>query len=283
MIIKSLAENFFQLMSNKVNLQFTVVLLCSTLMFSCATEFEKIRSSNDAKLILEKGHEYFEKGDYAAAQSLYELAVQTYRGRAEAEKLFFNYAYTFYYSGEFITASYYFKNFANTYYNSDKREEADFMAAYSNVRLSPNYRLDQTYSIKAIEGLQEFVNKYPYSDRIDECNKIIDQMRTKLEQKSFEQGLLYYNMGQYQAANHSFLGTLKDFPGSKNEDEIKYLLIKSNYNLAVNSIIGKREERLQETVALCNKYKEKIKNRAFKKEVGDIQKSAINQLKSMRS
>lgn len=259
------------------------MLLCSTLMLSCATEFEKIRSSNDAKLILEKGHEYFEKGDYAAAQSLYELAIQTYRGKAEAEKLFFNYAYTFYHLGEFITASYYFKNFANTYYNSDKREEADFMAAYSNVRLSPNYRLDQTYSIKAIEGLQEFVNKYPYSVRIAECNKIIDELRIKLEQKSFEQGLLYYNMGQYQAANHSFSGTLKDFPGSKYEDEIKYLLIKSNYNLAVNSIIGKKEERLQETVALCNKYRDKIKNRAFKKEVSDIQKNAINQLKSIRS
>lgn len=270
-------------MSNKVNLQLTVVLLCIMLMFSCATEFEKVRSSNDAKLILEKGHQYFEEGDYAAAQSLYELAIQTYRGRAEAEKLFFNYAYTYYHLGEFITASYYFKNFANTYYNSEKREEADFMAAYSNVRLSPNHRLDQTYSEKAIEGLQEFVNKYPYSDRIAECNKIIDQLRTKLEQKSFEQGLLYYNMGQYQAANQSFLGTLKDFPGSKDEDEIKYLLIKSNYNLAVNSIIGKREERLQETVVLCNKYKDKIKNRVFKKEVSDIQKSAINQLKSIRS
>ena len=270
-------------MFNKLFFQIFFLIFIAVFISSCATEFEKIRGSNDAKLILEKGHQYFDEGDYAAAQSLYELAIQTYRGRAEAEKLFFNYAYTYYYLGEFITASYYFKNFASTYYNSEKREEADFMSAYANVRMSPNHRLDQTYSEKAIEGLQEFINKYPYSDRLAECNKIIDELRLKLEQKSFEQGLLYYNMGQYQAANQSFLNTLKDFPGSKNEDETKYLLIKANYNLAINSILDKKEERLQETISLCNKYKDRIKNRNYRKEVGDILKSATNQLKSNRS
>ncbi len=237
---------------------------------SCTNEFEKIRTSNDPKLILNKANAYFKEEEYVSAQALYELAVQFYRGKSEAEDIFMNLSYTFYHTGEYITAAHYFNNFVSTFYNSKKKEEADFMAAYSNYKLSPNFKLDQSYSLKSIDAFQEFVAKYPDSKRISECNNLIDEMRSKMEKKAFNQGSLYFKIGQFQSAVRAFEIMLKDFPGSAYEPEAKYLLIKSSYELADNSIEDKKDERFGETIGYCNKYMDKFKDKKKKEEIKDI-------------
>jgi outer membrane protein assembly factor BamD len=254
------------------------VFFACCFLLSCSTEFEKVRMSNDPQKILVKANEYYENKDYGNAQALYELAIQSFRGKTEAEDIFINYAFTYYYLREYITASHYFKNYASTFINSPRREEADFMAAYSHYAMSPNHRLDQSYSLKAIDGFQEFMNKYPQSDRIEECNRLIDEMRLKLEKKSFDQGILYFNIGQYQAATRSFENMIKDFPGSKFDEEAKYYLIKSSYILASNSIIDKQDERYKETLDYYNKYGAKIRNRNFSKELSLIIKNTNKHL-----
>ena len=153
----------------------------------------------------------------------------------------FNIAYTYYHTGEYITASHYFSNFVSTFYNSKNKEEADFMAAYSHYKLSPNYKLDQSYSQKSIDAMQAFVNKYPDSKRLAECNKLMDEMRKNWKRKRTSKDCFYYKLGQYQSAVKSFEILLKDFPGSAFETEAKYLLVKSSFELAENSIEEKKK------------------------------------------
>lgn len=62
------------------------------------------------------------------------------------------------------------------------------MSVYSLYKTSPGYRLDQSNTEKAIDGFQLFVNTYPNSKRVEECNKLIDECRAKIEFKSFEAG-----------------------------------------------------------------------------------------------
>ena len=276
-------------LENKMNLKSLIKILFSVAaifilsLTSCTTEFEKIRTSNDPKLVLKKANEYFKAGNYLDAQSLYELSIQFYRGKEEAETIFFNFAYTHYNTGDFMTASQYFSNFANTFYNSSKREEAFYMAAYAKYRMSPSFRLDQTPSVEAIQSFQDFINAYPSSTRIPETNKLIDEMRAKLDKKSFSQSLLYYDLGYFESAVRSFQNHLKDFPGSSYEAESQYLMIKSDYELATNSVIEKREERYEETIVLCNKYLEKISNRAYKKKILEILKNSKEQIKILKA
>jgi outer membrane protein assembly factor BamD len=104
---------------------------------SCKSEFERVRTSSDAELILNKAFEYYEKEKYQRAQTLFDLVLTTVRGDARAEKAYFQYAYTHYHQKQFLLAAYYFKNFSNTFLNSPYREEAAFMSAYSNYLLSP--------------------------------------------------------------------------------------------------------------------------------------------------
>ncbi|MEM8907292.1 MAG: outer membrane protein assembly factor BamD, partial [Bacteroidota bacterium] len=121
----------------------------------------------------------------------------------------------------------------------------DFMQGYANFQMSPSYRLDQTYTEKAVEAFQLFVNTYPTSDRVEKCNALIDQMRIKLEQKAYAQATLYYDLRQYQSATQSFENLLKDFPESIHSEDVRYYITKASYNLASNSIYEKQGERYE--------------------------------------
>ncbi|MEL7161869.1 MAG: outer membrane protein assembly factor BamD, partial [Bacteroidota bacterium] len=188
---------------------FIFLLAVTFLTFSCRSEFETIRTSGDPKLVLAKADEFYAAEEYQRAQTLYELSIAPYRGQAEAEEIAFRYAYTYYYTRQYVLASYYFKNFATTYGGSTLREEADFMSAYSNYQLSPVYRLDQSYSNKAIEGFEEFANRYPNSERVNEANRLIDEMRAKMEKKDFESAKLYVDLRRFESAQRSFENVLK--------------------------------------------------------------------------
>ncbi len=244
-----------------------VVLLMTT---SCKSEFEKIRSSGNSEQMYEKAMAYYEKGEYQKAQTLLELVISSYRGKAEAEQIYFRYAYTYYHLGQYILASYYFKNFSQTYGASALREEADFMDAFSNYKLSPTFRLDQTYTDKAIDAFQIFVNTYPASDRVQECNQLIDELRAKLERKAFEEGKLYFDLRQYQASMHVFENLLKDFPETSNAEEVRYMIIRAIYELADNSILDKQVERYKETLKLGREFLERFKDSKFAREVNNI-------------
>ena len=155
------------------------------------------------------------------------------------------------------------------------------MAAYSNFKLSPNYKLDQTYTQKAIEGFEQFINLYPNTERAEAANKLIDEMRRKLEEKSFEQGNLYYKIGQYQAAMTSFQNTLKDFPESKRIEEVRYLIVKSSFIQASNSIYEKKKERFNETLEHYAQFIKKHPKSKWLKDAKSIEKETLAELKKL--
>jgi len=251
--------------------------------WACKTEFEKIRASGDTELLLKKAFEYYEKEEWNKAQTLFELVIGAYKGRTEAEKAYFYYAYTQYHQGKNILAAYYFKNFSNTFPNSQYREESDFMEGYSHYQLSPSFRLDQTYTEKAIDAFQLFVNTYPTSSRVEKCNNLIDEMRLKLEKKAFGEGQLYYNLRQYQSATQSFENLLRDFPDSPNAEQVRYLIIKSCYNLAENSIFTKQTERYELAVKNSENFLAKHPESPRKNEVESIFENSRKKIKSLEN
>ncbi|MEZ4911679.1 MAG: outer membrane protein assembly factor BamD [Saprospiraceae bacterium] len=260
----------------RVHIYFFIILMVGLL--SCKSQFETLRNSNQPEKIFAAANKYYEEEAYDKAIALYDIIIQFYRGKKEAEQLFYNYADAHYQIGDYILAATYFKNYATTFTSSDKQSLADFMAAYSNFKLSPNYKLDQTNTIKAIEGFEQFINKYPTDPKVNDANTIIDDLRKKLEQKSFEQGSLYFKIGSYESAVVSFQNTLKDFPETKRAEEIRYLIIKSSYELADKSIAEKRKERYQIALDNIQTFNKKHPTSKYKNDVSDIQKQIIKQL-----
>lgn len=260
-----------------------LLIFMSIVIFACKSEFETVRTSGDPQLIYNKALEFYENEDWLKAQTLLELSIPNYRGKEEAEDLFMKFAYTHYNNSEFILASHYFKSFGTTFYNSDKREEAEYMSAYSNYKLSPNPKLDQSYTAKAIEGLQTFINTHPRSDRVETCNDLIDEMRRKLEIKAFQQGQLYYNIGQYEAAVKSFANMLTEYPDALEAESVRFLMMKATYVFAEKSIFGKKEERYNDTVALYKKFKKKHPVSKYSRDVDVIYKNTVEELKKLKA
>ena len=81
-----------------------------------------------------------------------------------------------------------------------------------------------------------------------------------------------------QAAVVSFQNMLKNFPGSKEEEKAKLLLVKSSYTLAEKSVAHKRAERYEESKKLAVKYSKRITNRTYLKEIKSILKNIDKKL-----
>jgi outer membrane protein assembly factor BamD len=263
-----------------------ILLSCFALLLvlgfsSCKSEFERVRASNDPDLLYKKGFEYYDAGDYLKAQALFELIIGGLRGKVEAEKVYYYYAYTHYKLKKYILASYYFKNFSNTFPNSENREEADFMSAYSNYQMSPSFRLDQTYSLQAVEDFQLFTNTHPRSSRVAEANKLIDEIRAKLEVKDYQQAILYYDLREYESATHCFENMLKDYPDTKDDEQIRFMIVKASQLLAQNSIYTKRAERYQATLKAIMNFESRYPKSGYGKDVRDIKKDAEKNIKSL--
>ncbi len=245
-------------------LGFSLFLLVFT---GCKSDFERIRLSGDTTRIYNKAIELYDRGEYQKSQTLFELIINNFRGQKEAEDLYFKYAYTHFHLKNYILAAYYFNNFSTTYSLSTLKEEADFMAAFSNYRMSPQYRLEQSYTQKAIDGLQDFVNAYPRSERVPECNQLIDGLRAKLEKKAFSEAKLYYDLRQYQAALHTFENLLKDFPETRDAELVRYLMVDAAYAWAKNSVVDKQAERYEKTLEFARLFRVKYPNSQFIEEL----------------
>jgi len=51
-----------------------------------------------------------------------------------------------------------------------------YMNAYCYYLNSPHYKLDQTYTENALAELQNFIDQYPESHKLDTCNLLMDKL-----------------------------------------------------------------------------------------------------------
>jgi outer membrane protein assembly factor BamD len=251
-----------------------VMLMLIVTLGSCKSKYDKLKASNDNSKKYQEAVKYYNKKDYSKALGLFEDLVTRYRGRAEAEDLFYYYAYTNYRLKDYTSARFHFKNFADTYPSSPRAEECRFIAAYCYYLDSPIYSLDQENTTKAIESLQLFINLYPKSDRVTEASKLIQNLRDKLEQKSYADSKLYLTIGDYQSAVIAFGNTLRDYPDTKYAEELEFLTIQAQYQYAKVSQERRQGERFEQAIAYANEFTEKYPQSRFLKQAVDYKKDS---------
>lgn len=254
-----------------------LVILTLSFLISCS-EYQKILKSSDYNKKYDKALELYNEKDYFRAHTLFEELLSVYKGTDRAEEIYYYYAYCFYGENDFMMAGYHFKNYIQTYPFGKRKEECHYLAAYCYYLNSPEYTLDQSYTVKAIEELQLFINRYPKSDKIADANNLIDKLRNKLESKSFHNAKLYYDIGDYKASIQSLKSSIREFPDSDYREEILFLILKSNYLLAQNSIIAKKSERFQKTLGEYDALIVEFPDSRFKKEADRILENTKKQL-----
>jgi len=241
-------------------------------------KFNKLVKSSDMDAKYAAAVKYFEKENYTRALQLFEELMSVYRATAKAEEIHYYYAYCHYNLEDYILAGYHFRQYVKSYPNNKHAEECAYMNAYCFYLTSPEYSLDQTDTKLAIREFQKFTTQYPKSDKIPECNEILDELRGKLEKKAYELAILYYDLSDYKASVISFDNFIKDYPGSKHVEELTYLTIKSYYLLAVNSIEAKKQERFKASVDRYLKFVDTNPKSTYLKQAEIVYTSALQQL-----
>jgi outer membrane protein assembly factor BamD len=241
-------------------------------------KFNKLVKNGSADEKYTAAVKYFENKDYGKALTLFEELMSLYRGTVKLEEVHYYYANCNYNLEDYILAGYHFRSFVKNFPNSKHVEFCAYMNAYCYYLNSPEYSLEQVDTYIAIKEFQRFTNQYPKSDKIAECNEILDKLRAKLERKSFESSMLYYNTSNYKSAIVAFANHIKDFPDTKHEEELKFLTIKSFYLLAVNSIESKKQERFKSTVDHYIKFIDSYPQSKYLREAENIYSSSLKNL-----
>jgi outer membrane protein assembly factor BamD len=223
---------------------FGLIILLGGMLLSSCSDFNKIVKSSDYEFKFKKAVEYYEDGEFVRSGTLFQELVSIYRGHSKAHEIYYYYAKSMIGQKDYLMASHYFKTLVKEFPGSEFAEESHFMVGYCSYLLSPKARLDQSVTQEAIDALQMYINLYPFSSRVEEANRLIDELSEKMEFKSYLNAKLYYDFDNYKAAVIALANSLKKYPDSAYREELMYMLLKSKYLLAMNSVIEKKEERL---------------------------------------
>ena len=223
-----------------------LLIFISLLVISC-NDYQKLLNSPENEVDkYTAAEEYYENGEFRRANALIEQIIPSYRGKPQGERLVFFFANSFFETKSFYSAAIQFENFIKSYPNSQRIQEAYFMEAKSYSMLSPLYTLDQEDTFTGIDKLQVFINRFPNSEYVVEALELMEQLQNKIEKKAFEVSKQYYTIRDYSSAIKSLDNFVADNPGTIFREEALYYRWLSQYEIAVNSIESRINERVTE-------------------------------------
>ncbi|MCS6933793.1 MAG: outer membrane protein assembly factor BamD [Chitinophagales bacterium] len=252
-------------------------LICVLTLCACETP-EKVLKSTNIDYKKSKAIHWYNKKEYVKCIPVLEELIGLLKGRESVEEFYYMYCMANYKQGDYLIAAYHFKNFFDQYPNGSHAEECLYMYAKSNLQLSPKPELDQTYTLKALEAYQYFFNMFPDSRYTAECNEAVSKLRKKLEKKVLNAAELYYRTQNYKAAATSYENLLIDYPDIDDNEKISFMIVKSNYKYAENSIYEKRVERFKHVIESYNAFKYKFPQSRYLAEATRLKQSAHYQI-----
>lgn len=247
---------------------------------SSCNNYSKIIKSGNNELKYETGVDLYENGDFNKALQFFDILRAVHRGTKKGEKLTYYTANCYFQMKDYQIASYYYKQYAQTYPRGEHAEESAFLSAYCNYLESPRASLDQTNTYLALRELQSFIDLYPGSTKIDEAHRLMDDLRAKLEVKSYNVGMLYYKMGDYQAAITCFENLLDEYPDTDFKENVLFSITKAYFTYAEKSIYSKKDERYEKTIESYNNLLFLFPESEYLEEVVLIQEKAHKNLKN---
>ncbi len=254
------------------------MLVATVAVLSACNQYSRVTKNPDAEYKYKKAVEWYEKGKYENAKTLFEDLIPIFRGTSKGEYVAYYRAMCFYQQKDYGYGAVYLKNFVKTFPKSDLSEKCSYLSAMCTFYQSPKYSLDQTDTHNAISDFQLFLNRYPESDKKDTVNIMMIQCREKLEKKSFEISELYFKTGYYKSAVISFENTLKEFPNTRYEEQLLLMMVEANYKLAANSVEDKMKDRLEATIKAYQRYIDKYSQSRNVKDAEAFYKLTVQQL-----
>ena len=242
------------------------VFSLALMLLSCG-QYSKVLNKGKNTEKYKLAVELYEKGDYKKAINLFEKIMGPYANKPQMERIQYMISDCYFQTKNYSMASYYFSKFISNYPESTKLEEAAYYSAKSYYLAAPIYSKDQEDTYKALTAYQNYIDRYPNSELIDEANKDYDELNRKLQYKDYQVAHQYYHTENYNAAVMAFEIFNEEHLGSPFKEKAYYYIFKSSYELGMQSILGKKEERLSEAILAHRKFKRLFPESEYVQEV----------------
>jgi len=245
----------------------------TAVLFASCGDYNKVLKSTDPAYKLERAIQYYDTKNFSKAYPLFDELMTSYRGTTKAQIVYRYFAKTLYAQHEYLLASYHFKRFAQTFPNDDFAEESAYLGAHCAYLDAPSTTLDPALTYQAMDELQLFINTHPDSKFLPEANDQIEELRRRLEEKSFLIAKGYHHRNQFASAVVSFNVMLTDHPSSPRREEAMYLRVESAFNYAENSIESKQAERFRDAETYVKEYLATFPEGRYAGQVATLSKS----------
>ena len=256
-----------------------LIFLIPLLLLASCTEYSKVMKSRDAEYKFDYAKRAFESGKYTQATNVLMEIYTPLRGTALGEEALYLLAKSYYESRDYANSNLYFKTYYQRYPKGKFAELSRFYSGYGWYLDSPDPQLDQSYTVKAIDELSNFLEVYPKSEKAPDAQRAIFELQDKLTLKELQNAQLYYNLGNFMGNNYQSAvivsqNALKDYPFSKYKEDFELLILKSKYQMAKNSVAEKMADRYRDVVDEYYSFKNNYPESEHLKEAETIFKIA---------
>ncbi len=246
------------------------IVLTIALLFACNRQLELGLKSSEPEEIVRIAKGEYEKGRYENASRLFQHSKKFVYGTEFAKEVDYYSALTSLAAKNYALAAQEFGTYANRYRRDSLAENAQYMAAYCYYEGSLPYNLDPKNTHSAIGELQRFINLYPESEKVTECNNYINELQERLEKKAFENAKTLYKIARYRSSSVAFDNMIDEFPDSDLKEQALWFSFQSKAEYAFNSYRYKEKDRLIEAMTTYKILKKSYPNSEYLSEADKI-------------
>ncbi len=230
--------------------RYILPLLCCLLLAGCG-EYQKVLKSRDADYKYQMALQYFNQGEYVRSQTLLEDVSTYFKGTERAQDVTIYLARSYMGQKSYSSAAEYYQAYLRNYPKGKYAMEAQFQVGHCYYLDSPDARLDQDLTYRAIDAYDLFMQTYPESQYVQQAYKEQNELYDKLAYKELLNARLYYKLGTYLGNNYlsceiTARNALRDYPTNSHQEELSWLILAAKYQQMVHSVADKQEERAQD-------------------------------------
>ena len=201
------------------------VYFLSFIFFGCSSTLpdESLSLAEHLKI----GMDYLDEEKYVKAQDEFKFVLSRGTGTDYGDDAQFFLAESYFLNDQFMLSIKEYENLTRKMAFSPFFEKSRFRICEAYRIESPDYYNDQSYTEKALERYQEFLDDFPESEHGQNVTESMSILRNKLAKKLYETGVLYLKIDEFEPARMSFNSVLDQYYDTDIVEEVHVGMIKS--------------------------------------------------------
>jgi outer membrane protein assembly factor BamD len=180
---------------------------------------------DELQIRYEKGEQLYNSGKYTRAKDELQYVVMNNPGSQMALDAQYLLGESHFQLKEYEDATFEYDRFARFSQSYEETEKARFRICECAINMSNSFQKDQSNTHVAIDRLQEFIEDYPSSTKVEVATAEILGLRYKLAKKEFESARLYLKLEEYDSALIYLNNVLTQYYDTEIVDEVRLTIV----------------------------------------------------------